>query len=237
MRATINELSDVNSDHDAAIEPKSLWQKMCNKLCLIYKSKNNHKKTIVISLVGAISAIIIGIIIFENKSSVQVASSQSKISLGILNKLNDIDNQLDVMSHNPNNLKQQQVLQAIDKDVATIQQSVIDVAKTADIQKVSNQISSVKDDVDSQMIELKRAVTEGAGAKEYLEESALPFHVVSVDVIAGQPYVSVNFENHVTPLGITDSLGGWRLIVADYDTRTAEFVNEKKQYAKISLQE
>jgi hypothetical protein len=166
----------------------------------------------------------------------QLSSLQNKNGT-IIQKLNQINDQLESLSSNPRNSKDQQIkLEKIENNIAALQKELMDIAKVTDIQKVSTQLDSVKEDVDSQMSDLKKAVSEGLGNKQYLEPDALPFHVISVDVIGGQPYVSVNYADHVSPLGITDSLVGWRLIAADFDSHAAEFVNDKNQFVKISLQ-
>jgi len=63
----------------------------------------------------------------------------------------------------------------------------------------------------------------------------LPFHVLAVDVIAGEAYVSVDYAHHVSPMALDDLLGSWRLDSADYDSNTAEFVNEKNQFVRVNL--
>ena len=197
-----------------------------------------EKKVLIIST-GLISAVLLFSIISGNKKTnvTDLVSLQNKRSETILRELNEINSVLHDVESNPFNTKQQQMsLQSLEKDIASTQKSMVDVAKSTDIQKVSNQISLVKDDIDSQMGDLKKAVSKSIGSKEYLDASVLPFHVISVDVIAGQPYVSINYANHISPLAIGDLLTGWRVVNADYDSGIAEFSNEKNQYVKVSLQ-
>jgi hypothetical protein len=173
----------------------------------------------------------------KNRAMTDLVSLQNKRSEVILLELQDINSVLHHVEDNPLNSKQQQMaLQSLERNIVSTQKAMIDVAKVSDIQKVSGQITSVKDDIDSQMNDIKKAIAENRGSKQFLDTSTLPFHIVSVDVIAGQPYVSVKYASHISPLAIGDLLTGWRVVNADYESGIAEFVNEKNQYVKVSLQ-
>ena len=60
--------------------------------------------------------------------------------------------------------------------------------------------------------------------------------MVSVDRIAGLPYVSVDYAKHISPLAVGDQLAGWRVMAAYFDAGVAEFVNDKDQYVKVVIQ-
>jgi hypothetical protein len=197
-----------------------------------------EKKSAITFIAIFITMLFLSIILAHKGTSTNdLVSLQNKRSETILRELNDINSVLHDVASNPLNTKQQQMaLQSLEKDVISVQKSMTDVAKSADIQKVSNQIALVKDDIDSQMSDLKKTVSSSMGSKQYLDASALPFHVLSVDVIAGQPFVSIEYANHVSPLAVGDLLVGWRVVSADYDSGISEFMNEKNQYVKVSLQ-
>lgn len=204
-----------------------------------FKKMIRNKKYLTVTIL--IFSLLLFITIFitaqyvNNKKS-NLSSLTNKHNEIILNKLNQVNDQLEALVRNPSNSKEQYLkLQGIEKNIAEIHQSLVAVAKTTDIQKVSTQIASVKDTVDSLMSDIKKAMSEYGGNKQYLDPNALPFHVVAIDVISGEPYVSVNYQDHVSPLGISDMLASWRLIAADYDLNVAEFVNNKNQSVKINL--
>lgn len=162
-------------------------------------------------------------------------SLNNKTNLAMLHEITEIKNQLDDLSLSPGN-KQQEFIQGISKKIESIQKLLIDIAKKDDVTKISSQLVLMKNDVNMQMNDIKKSVSEKLNSKEYLEPEALPFQIIAVDVISGFPYVSVNYANHVIPLGTSDILAGWRLVIADFDTNSAEFVNEKNQYVKVNLQ-
>ena len=188
-----------------------------------------------LSILGIILPIImVALIASHNKNT--VTASQNKRNEAILRQLNEINAVIHDVENNPRNTKQQQiVLQALEKDVSFVQKSLKDVAKSTDIHKVSDQIASIKDDVDSQLSDLKKSISTNHSNSQYLTTNDLPFHVLSVDVIAGQPYVSVDYASHIAPIGVGDLLAGWRVITVDYDTETAEFIKENDQHVKITL--
>ncbi len=214
-----------------------------NRLKWINKYRNQFqmiygdKFFLILELGFLVLFIFIGMIGYKNMKMTDLASLQNKRSAFIVNELNDIHSILHDIESNPFNSRQQQMtLQSLEQDIVVAQKSMLNLAKTSDIQKVSSQISSVKDDIDSQMGEMKKAIAEGVGSKQFLDASALPFHVISVDIIAGESYVSVEYDNHIFPLAIGDLLTGWRVISADYEADCAEFANEKSQYVKVDLQ-
>ena len=211
-----------------------LYQRIWKRI----KEINWNKQTVIIS--G--SVVIVSIVILTAAKIHNSSPSKSQQALQIkkneliLLQLQEIDKKLSDIVSNPGDSKLQQEAElTAQRDIVDIQKSILDVAKSADLQKLSIQISSVKEDVDAQMSELKKAVTEGAANKQYLDADILPFHVVAVDVISGQRYVSINYADHVTPLALGETLAGWRLTQADFDSYSCEFVNEKNQFVHVSL--
>jgi len=196
---------------------------------IVFKKKNLLILLTIASLVILCAA--------TTKSSSSLLETQNKRSETILRKLNDINSILQIAENNSLNSQQQQVaLEMIEKNITSIQKAVVDIATNADLQKVSTQITNTKNDIDFQFSDLKKSISSSALGKEYLNESRLPFHIISIDIIGNEPYVSINYENHVFPLAIGDQLADWNLLEADYDSGTAEFVNEKNQHVKINLQ-
>jgi hypothetical protein len=237
MGNTLHKVEQMAVDQEDEATGSS-WR---NLVVIQFKKVIQNKKYLkVIIMIASILALFVAIIItahYVNNKKSNLSSLTNKHNEIILSKLNQVNDQLETLARNPSNSKEQYLtLQGIEKNVAEIHQSLVAVAKIADIQKISNQIDSVKDAVDSQMSDIKKAMSEQGGNKQYLDPNALPFHVVAIDVISGEPYVSVNYQDHVSPLGISDMLAGWRLITADYDLNVAEFVNEKNQSVKINLQ-
>lgn len=205
-----------------------------DQLRLILKSK---KCLLILSLS---SLFVIGSVSFipshKEIKTPDSASLQNKRNKIILHELEDISSVLHDIANNPLNSKQQQMaLQSLEKNILITQKAMGDVARISDIQKVSGQISSVKDDIDTQMTDMKKVISEGMASHPFLDASVLPFHVISVDVIAEQPYVSVEYANHISPLAIGDVLTGWRVIRADYESGLVEFENEKNQVVKVSI--
>jgi hypothetical protein len=203
---------------------------------LIQKAKENKHYRV------AGSVILVSIFAYfcffnQGGSTKKLATTQNKRSESMLHELNDISAQLQQISQSPSESKVHGLaLKEIQKNVADIQKSIAEIAKTSDIQKVSNQITSIKDDVTNQISDLKKTVSMSSGNKQFLDANALPFHVISIDVIAGQPYVSVDYDNHILPVAIGDLLAGWRVSSADYDSGVAEFENGKDQFIRINLQ-
>jgi hypothetical protein len=153
----------------------------------------------------------------------------------MLKEFKDLNYQMQIVAQNKSQKNVYEALQYIQKDADMLQKSILLVAKSTDIQNVSNQINSVREDVDNHINDLKKAMASTMGNKQFLDPETLPFHVISIDVIADQPYVTVDYDNHVLPIAVGDLLAGWRVSSAEYDSKIAEFMNEKNQFIRINL--
>lgn len=212
---------------------KPVWiNDLANQTKIIFEERKSP--IVIISLCATL--LYSCVINYKNNNLANVISSQNARNVIISREINDIKFLLHDIESNPlNTQKQQEELQSLEKKIDSTQKSMTEVAKSTEVQNISNQISSVKDDFDSRLSDLKKTMSEGNGNKEFLSSDSLPFHVISIDVIAGQSYVSIDFEHHISPLSIGDMLAGWQLITADSITGTAEFKNETNQFIKISL--
>jgi len=190
-------------------------------------------RLILCGVVGFLLGIIL--LTYHEFSKNQTASQQNKRSELIVHELNTIQSQLDVFVGTTKNQKSQSALFAIQNELAVLQQSMVALVKTTDMQQMSSQIASVKDDVDSKIGDIKQVILSHPVGRQYLDAEELPFHVVSVDRIAGLPYVSVDYAKHISPLAVGDNLAGWRVMAAYFDAGVAEFMNDKDQYVKVVI--
>lgn len=162
--------------------------------------------------------------------------AESKNNKFMLNKLNEINNSVAIIRRNSTNKKQQDyLLHNIEQNIQSLIKADTDTAKLSDIKTVTDQLSTVKDHIDMRMDNLKKTIFDTLGEKQYLDASELPFDVISVDVIAGQPYVTVNYNKLILPLAIGDTLAEWHLNITDYVSTESEFENGKKQFIKVKL--
>ena len=77
-------------------------------------------------------------------------------------------------------------------------------------------LSQIQDTIDSMHNALNPVQTIDAGQ--------LPFHVVSIDVIAGQPVVSVRYNHATLPLEQGTHLAGWQLTQVSFADQSVEFI-------------
>lgn len=165
-------------------------------------------------------------------------TSYHKESNQIAVKLNDINVQLNKLSSHPKvSGAYESALNAIRQDVHSMNKSVLLMAKSEEVKNVSSQILTLKEDINSGLRDLKKSVSSGVDNKELLNADVLPFEVIAIDVIAGQPYVSVDYDKHIIPIAVGDLLASWRVNNVDYDLKMAEFRNEKNQFVRVTLKE
>lgn len=190
-----------------------------------YKKYLNKEMIMMIIPIILIILIIFGFLHFALKKERDTQSVKAQ--------LNTVERALSQLSyHNQNPEYFKDTLSSINNNMTSLQKSVDQSAKSSDVDKITTQITVITQNIG----ELKKLVAESGNGKEYLDAKTLPFKVISVDVISQQPFVSVDYQNHITPFGIGDTIAGWEIASADYDNAVAEFKNSKDQYIKINLQ-
>lgn len=121
-------------------------------------------------------------------------------------------------------------------NIDSLKHDLATVATSSDIKQLQDKLNLIRSDINSQVNDLRKEINDKILHKETLNASVLPFQVLSVDMINGQPFVNVEFDHHIAPLSVGDVLSGWRLFSADYDSATAQFLNEHNQYVKVNLE-
>ncbi len=207
---------------------------MKSRIKLLWAQYGRKNYLIILGIAGLLLGVML--LSYHAFSKNQSASLQNKRSELIVHELNTIQSQLDVFAGTSKNQKSQSALFAIQNELAALQRSMVALVKTTDMQQMSSQIAAVKDDVDSKMGDIKQVILSHPVGKQYLTVEALPFRVVSVDKIAGLPYVSVEYAKHISPLAVGDDLAGWRVMAAYSDAGAAQFINDKEQYVKVVIQ-
>ncbi len=200
---------------------KRLWCGSNQKLYLIY-------------IVFSIFVLMVGVIVlFDNLyRTEQSANSVDHRSLVMLSQLHDLRGQLQQIADNTNNPATiRNTISSLTGELDKIEKAVSDNAKTSDVKKVSDQLVTVQSDLS----DLEKIISTQFNTKKYMDAKGLPFQVNHLDMISGQPFVSVDYDHHITPLGIGDSLNGWTLSAADYAGQAVEFSNTQGQYVKINL--
>lgn len=158
------------------------------------------------------------------------AANVNEKNTRILSELYEMQSQLQQLSsQSPHDVKNS--LELLTNQLTDISQALSGTAKHSEIQKINDQLAIVA----SAVSDLENNLGDQISHKKYMNTEALPFQVTNLDLISGQAYVTVNYQNHVIPIGIGDSLATWKMIDADYGSQTAEFANKKGQYVRVAI--
>ncbi len=224
----------MNSPANESVKIKSLLQLLKDKQWHCSDSIKNYGLFFTLLFSALLSLTTLFYVMHENHGADQTTSITNKRSLLILSELSDLHNQVQQLSStssNPSELKT--ALGRLDAELTDIEKEVAETAKNTDIQKLSAQLS----DMQTNLGDLSQTMAAQSISKKYIDAKKLPFHVVSLDMISEQPFISVDYNHHIAPLGIGDSLATWKIVSADYDTQTVELANARGQYVKIILSE
>jgi cell division protein FtsB len=191
----------------------------------------NHKKYVLCGLpvVALVFLLVMILAMFHQdaKLSKLIAQMDSKRTAVVTEQINGMRAQIDKLAASQQDTAQ---IKKLDNELGDIEREVTGVAKSTELQKIATNMEAHLD-------ELEKTVATSGQAKQYLDAKALPFKIIAVDVISQQLFVSVDYEHHITPLGIGDSLAGWKIISADYENVAVELQNNQGQLIKISVPE
>jgi len=213
---------------------KAYFQNLKLKM-ILWNQKNIWRiPVILLGLLFILISILTGSFIYQSNKISVFTEHEKAHSAVILNNLQVIDNQLKSLSDHAQDSKD------ITANMMTIKNE-IDLLKNniltkIDFSKLSTQMTSFQQDLDSQLSSMQKNIAGGIN-KTYLDPNVLPFKIISIDVISGQPFITVDYEHHQSAFQIGDSLVNWKIMTADYQDRTVEFQNDKGQLVKVTLQD
>jgi len=206
------------------------------KLKMILWHQKNIWRMPVLSagIVFIILSILAGSMIYQSEK-ISLFTAHEKIkTTSILNNLQAVNNQPQDLSQNTLSSKDLSTkLINIHHEIESIK---TDLLTKNDFSQLSSQMTSFQNDMDTQMNNIQKNIAGGIN-KTYLDEKVLPFKVISIDVISGQPFITIDYEHHQTALQVGDSLVNWKMTTADYQARSVEFQNNKGQFVKVIIQE
>src|SRR5579872_2257890 len=122
-----------------------------------------------------IPIILIILIIFSFLHFVWKSHHEEQSVTAQLNTVQRAISQLSYHNQNPEDFKES--LSNISNNLSSLQKSVNQSAKSADVDKITAQTTVIKQNID----ELKKLVAESGNGKEYLDAKELPFKIISVE--------------------------------------------------------
>lgn len=171
----------------------------------------------------------------ENDHLSRIAYDQNKQEKAIMNALDDVSRNVQrLTAYSQKSAEFKETLITINQNLTDIKTSVASLAKTSDVLKVDSDVIAMQQNMNEDMDDLKKMVV--SQSKDYLDPKVLPFHVISIDMLAEQPFISIDYNHHITPLTLGDSLAGWMIMQANYEKSYVEFKNANNKYVKVVLE-
>lgn len=181
----------------------------------------------ILPFIGVLLVTVFTFLQHQNQQA-QLVHLERQDNLNLVVELREMRDQLhEIASGTQSSPELQPLLAKLSTEMADMEKNMTDVAKSADIQKMAVQL-------DEHLSHVEKAVSASGQAKQYVDAKNLPFQVVAIDVIAQQPFVSIDYDHRVTPLGVGDSLAGWKVVRADYGAFEVEFENNQGQTIRIT---
>lgn len=197
-----------------------------------------------------IAVVILAFIIFAAKlhvkeKEINVAAMPVKNTVAVVvapkntmqDQLNDISAKLANIESSLSNKDAYVDIDSIKSTVASLITQINQITQKDD-KAIATQITQSSDQLNTQLKTINSTLSQIKQQNVHhtvIPASNLPFQVVSIDNIQENDIVTINYENHIAPLEINESLAGWRLIKANTDDQKATFENKAKNYVKIDL--
>lgn len=124
---------------------------------------------------------------------------------------------------------------------------------TKEISRISGNLDSVKSDTNNVLAKSNRnnnilineikdvkekvvAIKGSSKETKYVDAKQLPFEILSIDVVQEVPVISIRYHFENFDLEKGDKIAGWKIRGLKYNNQIAEFINDKNEHVKISLQ-
>lgn len=156
------------------------------------------------------------------------ATMQYHQSISLNHELKQIQETLNEIVNISMSNQQQTIRDKTNKSFSLLQQTLIEL---------ESQISATQENMNAHFKIIHEALVDKKEDKPYMDANVLPFHVISVDMMEDQAFVSIDYGNHTTPLQVGEWIGGWQVFKLNVDSAAVEFVNANKQYVKVRLKE
>ena len=157
---------------------------------------------------------------------------------GINNSLSEIQSQLIGLQQIMKTPADKTDLSAINQDVNRLE-TMIHELKTKD----DGQLNKLVVDSQTQLankLDAMHTVINSLDKKQhsvkYLDVTALPFKVISIDSIQQVSVASVAYNYKTVPVEKSDALAGWTVLSVDFGKQTIELENGNKEHVLVALE-
>jgi hypothetical protein len=206
---------------------------LTNKLFKAIK-KLMHKKTLAIILVIIIVVSVANSLLLISHESLKCFKTNNTDP--VFKQLSSIELMLQQAEPKSSDSEQERLsFQQLETNLSSIKTALTSLAKTSDTERIAEQLMHMQIVLNARYDHYDNLLKLLPDKNNNIDASNLPFSVVAIDIIDQTPYVSLNFQDHISPLGVGDKLVDWKLVNADFDENTAVFENAKLQTVRINL--
>ncbi len=181
-----------------------------NSLNLQTANKHNLKTKLIKALPHVILAtLFVGLAFYVKQETTQIKlifQVSEERQANILSSLNEIQSQMESLKADHEQIQSLQASLTHLQETMAKEQSLTNLAKSTEVQQIARELQK-----------LKPAHRSSDSLKKMHRKSqsipvTLPFRVKSLDIMADQPYASVEYQQNTLPLRVNDQLAGWKAI-------------------------
>jgi hypothetical protein len=171
----------------------------------------HHLKTKMIKALPPIilATLFVGLAFYVKQETTQIKfifQVTEERQANILSSLNEMQSPMENLKADHEQIMSLQTSLTHLQEVVAKENSLASLAKSAEMQQIARELQKLKPANRSADLLKKRH------RKSKAIPMTLPFRVKSLDIIADQPYASVEYQQNTLPLRVNDQLAGWRAI-------------------------
>lgn len=168
-------------------------------------------KNIIIQLLPTVilATLFVGLAFYVKQETTQIKlifQVSEERQANILSALNDIQSQIAALKADHEQIQSLQASLTHLQETMAKEQSLANLAKSTEVQQMAKELQKLK------LARRSSYSLEERHRKSQSTPMTLPFRVKSLDIMADQPYASVEFQHNTLPIRVNDQLAGWKAI-------------------------
>ena len=196
-----------------------------------------NRKTVLYVALGGMAAV--GSLLVSFMGSVGAASTAGDPNTQlVVSRLNQLQTQLESV--------QESVKKPLpDVDLSEITQQInavsarLEAVRASNVDELSQTITHTETTLAGKLDSITDVVShldQRASPVKFVDLSALPFKVVSIDSIQHIPVASIAYDFKTVPMEKGDALAGWRVVSLDYSKQRMEFQNKQNEHVLVTYE-
>ena len=201
-----------------------------------FLAASNHKTVLYVALGGMAAA---GSLLVSFMGSVGATSTAGDPNTQlVVSRLNQLQTQLESVQESVKKPLPDVDLSAITQQINAVS-ARLEAVRASNVDELSQTITHTETTLAGKLDSITDVVShldQRASPVKFVDLSALPFKVVSIDSIQQIPVASIAYDFKTVPMEKGDALAGWRVVSLDYSKQRMELQNKQNAHVLVTYE-